>query len=369
MQCISCISHLKTPKVTSGFISNNTKTIFRSESAKYFLFIQMSSEMWEFDEDGELNLEKCLGFLEELFQKWKSVGNNHVVSIILFSRIYHEDNADDKGKEDKEDADDVDDNNDEDRECPTFKDYYKVIVDKESRSDWAQSLISISNAAIDFRKEVLFQSTLSGSMIISGKLSTASHGNILEAVNLALNPFDKHYIDRDLVRTGLSIVIITPGSGLFNVDKKLCRLTTQRMIDNGIGLDLVSVSRPPLHTVPLFKFTSGCFNEIRQEYFDSVQESHGEFDGDLYEKRNQMEKIIQSCDVWDPLYFDEKCKSEETFYTIPQWIDMSYWRRSDVQVINGFFPRCKMHEVQQMGIMEQVGEYIEVAPLKCISLF
>ena len=32
----------------------------------------------------------------------------------------------------------------------------------------------------------------------------------------------------------------------------MARLTKQRMMDNGIGLDLVSVSRPPLHMVPLF---------------------------------------------------------------------------------------------------------------------
>lgn len=28
--------------------------------------------------------------------------------------------------------------------------------------------------------------------------------------------------------------------------------TTQRMMDNGIGMDMVSLSRPPLHTAPLF---------------------------------------------------------------------------------------------------------------------
>lgn len=28
--------------------------------------------------------------------------------------------------------------------------------------------------------------------------------------------------------------------------------TTQRMMDNGIGMDMISLSRPPLHTAPLF---------------------------------------------------------------------------------------------------------------------
>lgn len=37
-----------------------------------YLFIQMSSEMWEFDVHGDLYFEKAInGFLVDLFQKWK----------------------------------------------------------------------------------------------------------------------------------------------------------------------------------------------------------------------------------------------------------------------------------------------------------
>jgi DEP domain-containing protein 5 len=65
-------------KVPCGYISETTKTIFRSESAKYFLFVHMSKEMWEFDEDGELFMEKCVhGFLPDLFKSWKRTGTNH----------------------------------------------------------------------------------------------------------------------------------------------------------------------------------------------------------------------------------------------------------------------------------------------------
>ena len=84
----------------------------------------------------------------------------------------------------------------------------------------------------------------------------AYEGNILEAINLALNPFDQHYIDRDLSRTGLSMTIITPGTGHFAVDKNLLRLTTERMVDHGISLDIVCLTRMPLHSVPLFSYVS-----------------------------------------------------------------------------------------------------------------
>ena len=78
----------------------------------------------------------------------------------------------------------------------------------------------------------------------------------MEAVNLALNPFDEHYIDRDLSRTGLSIMIVSPGTGHFAVDKNLLRLTTERMVDHGFSLDLVCLSKMPLHSVPLFSYVS-----------------------------------------------------------------------------------------------------------------
>ena len=39
-------------KKRSGYFSSSTKPIFRSESARYVVFIQMSSEMWEFDVEG-----------------------------------------------------------------------------------------------------------------------------------------------------------------------------------------------------------------------------------------------------------------------------------------------------------------------------
>lgn len=39
---------------------------------------------------------------------------------------------------------------------------------------------------------------------------------------------------------------------LSQVDSKLSGITKQRMMDDGIGMDLLSLARPPLHIVPLF---------------------------------------------------------------------------------------------------------------------
>jgi hypothetical protein len=87
-----------------------------------------------------------------------------------------------------------------------------------------------------------------------GLNSTAKEGNFLEAISLALAAFDKQYVDRDLTRTGQSIVVVTGGCGIFRVDLKFAQQIKQRMVDHGIGCDLVSLnSKPPLHVVPLFE--------------------------------------------------------------------------------------------------------------------
>lgn len=129
---------------------------------------------------------------------------------------------------------------------------------------------------------------------LAGKISAAHEGGVLEAINMALSAFDKHYVDRDLQRTGLSIVIITAGTSHFNVDKNLLRLTTERMIDEGFGVDCVSLAKMPLHAVPLFKYTGTTLK--------------------------QAEKDV----ALDHLYTEDDPRGKkESLYTIPYWVDSS----------------------------------------------
>ena len=45
--------------------------------------------------------------------------------------------------------------------------------------------------------------------------------------------FEKAYIDRNLDITGQQMVVITPGAGMFEVDRELATLTKQKIVDNG----------------------------------------------------------------------------------------------------------------------------------------
>ncbi|RKP13550.1 hypothetical protein BJ684DRAFT_19966, partial [Piptocephalis cylindrospora] len=205
-----------------GYITPDTKILFRSESARFHLFLQMSREMWDFDEDGEVYFEKATsGFLPELFRRWEDASTHHVVSIILFTRVLYPTEGPDRlycswsGK--------------------WYRDFYKVLADCESHGrGWRESLGQLRREFVTFQQTILEQQDGGGEYVsITGSNTSAEEGNILEAVNLALTTFDRHYIDRDLVRTGLSIVVVTPGTGIFHVDKSLLRLTTERMFDTG----------------------------------------------------------------------------------------------------------------------------------------
>lgn len=67
-------------RVSCGVITEDTKIVFRSSTSQVYLFLQMSSEMWDFDIYGDLYFEKAVnGFLSELFAKWKRHGSNHEV--------------------------------------------------------------------------------------------------------------------------------------------------------------------------------------------------------------------------------------------------------------------------------------------------
>lgn len=279
--------YVRGKRVTTGYISSKTKPIFRSESARVLLFIQMSREMWEFEEDGEIVFNKAIdGFLPELFLRWRKSNCHHQVSIILFTRVQYGDTAPRTSTQQQD-----------------FRDYYRVVVSSMISTDPSAILVQLKKEFGWFMRDALLEGGKGGVNSIPGRMSHAIHGNILEAINLAGHQYNKDYVDRDLTRTGISITVVTPGTGHFEVDENLLRITTENLTANGVSIDLLCLSKMPLHSVPLFKY-----------------------------KDSQANK-------WN--------------FAMPHWLDVSYYSTSQGKFgEQKFKPRCKMYELQMMGIME-----------------
>lgn len=284
-------------KVTSGYVDDDTKIVFRSASSLVYLFIQMSSEMWDYDINGDLYCEKAInGFLTELFETWRRNECSHDITIILFSRTFY-------------DAESLEEFPKEMRECLQldyknrfYEDCYRVAFqnDRFDLHDWNAKLTTLKSLFNQYQKEVIDRHQDKYSTKIPRAYnSNAAQGNFLEVLNMSLNVFEKHYFDRSFDRTGQLSVVVSPGVGVFEVDFEMTNLTKQRIIDNGIGSDLVCLGEQPLHTVPLLKFNS---------------------------KSSPKSDNLATCDV----------------YNMPHWINLSFYSSQNQVYYSNFVPRIKL---------------------------
>ncbi|PVI03640.1 hypothetical protein DM02DRAFT_669687 [Periconia macrospinosa] len=394
----------------SGYFSPMTKPVFRSESARYVLFIQMSREMWDFDAEGagEIMFNKVVnGFLPDLFKRWMKISAKHVVTIILFTRMQYTDGAVLNYPYGTTNTDDFE------SRSGRFRDYYRVVVSDMASGDWINILYQLKKEFKTFLRDVsLVPKTDHGSsgadgsnsekpdsdLIIAGKPSTAAQGNILEAINLAGAQFAKDYIDRDLVRTGISVIVVTAGTGVFEVDYNMLKLTTDTLVGSGIGIDLVCLSPMPLHSVPLFKYRNPRSLANKQtkpeqqqnigaagfsEHDDKTPRQHQANFGSTSRESHMLAPPILS--HAPPSVTDTSV--DEWRYAMPHWVDISFWSGTSEEIIElsklrkpnrvvkkvskkggTFALRCRMYELQMMGVMEnELGDislpYLEEDPI------
>jgi hypothetical protein len=268
----------------SGIVTEATTITFRSRSARIMWLVQMSSEMWDYASPFENNrpssrceiyFDRLIDILHQLFAKWKELDTTHSVTVIFFSRTFVGDSGSPFTNEKEFDEDFK-----RDIYGRQYEDHFRLVIEHENPSDWETFIVSVKEAFVRYPIEVQWN-LKSGSQ--SRRPSSASQGNVLEAINVTLNLLQYHYLDRDLHRTGNSIVVISAGNGVFEVDKGLAGISYQRMMDNGIGSDMLSLGLPPLHTAPFFLYVN------------------------LYQ------------DV-DP----ENVDGSETFYEVPHWMNLSF---------------------------------------------
>lgn len=168
--------------VACGVITSVTKIVFRSSTSMVYLFIQMSSEMWDFDIHGDLYFEKAVnGFLADLFQKWKKNGSNHEITIVLFSRTFYSASSLDEFPNHMKDC------LQRDYKGRFYEDFYRVAVQNERYEDWSNVLVQLRKLFTDYQKIVLEYHQKPGLVIPKAFNSSAAQGNFLEVLNMSLN--------------------------------------------------------------------------------------------------------------------------------------------------------------------------------------
>ncbi|KAJ5476136.1 Winged helix-turn-helix transcription repressor DNA-binding [Penicillium sp. IBT 31633x] len=384
---------IREKKCLSGYFSPRTIPIFRSESAKYVLFIQMSKEMWDFDAEGtgDILFSRVInGFLPELFKRWASSDVKHLVTIVLFTRVeYDMPNYSSQLKLSAGNFNSKPGPN----KAPT-RDFYRVVVNDMASGHWTTILDELKREFRTFLRDVSILKTdeidaTSGSgtkipsnppnmATIAGRPSSALRGNILEAIHLASAHLAFDHIDRDMVHTGTSIIVITPGSGVFEVSYESLASTTEALANRGIAIDLVCLSPMPLHSVPLFKYREPVEQSSGDLGVGGPSETHRDrMSPDIH---HSLSSVVSRTSYLSPSsYFSasrmrerETPRTRDWSFGIPHWLDISYWNpetyREARRILKkdpnapisltvtrpskAFTPRVRMYEIQMMGVME-----------------
>ncbi|KAK2608964.1 vacuolar membrane-associated protein iml1 [Conoideocrella luteorostrata] len=395
--------------VHSAFFAKDTRPIFRSESAKYVLFIQMAREMWDFDSEasGEIMFNKVVnGFLPALFKRWVVLKVKHLVSIVLFARVEYDtgisaDLANTSLINDYYTGIQPSGNR------RPYKDFYRIVVSEMASGEWTKILYQLKREFNYFRRDIsLHHQTANafgqdsveeeggrdgGPNPVKADSSLSVNGNVLEAINMAASQFAYDYIDRDLTRTGISIAVITAGPGVFEVDYETLRRTTEALVGNGIGIDLICMGSKPLHSAPLFKYRNPQFSEYgRGGQGTALSRSFHSRDS----TPNLPTPIVGSYQSISGSFSPTKVYNlagrietlaligarEEYCYALPQWLHVSYWTGSNEESLSyagialavsnqveqededWFKVRCRMYDLQMRSILD--ANEIETAPLQ-----
>lgn len=388
---------IREKKVLSGYFSPNTIPVFRSESAKYVLFIQMSREMWDFDSEGsgDILFSRVInGFLPELFKRWVNSDAKHLVTIVLFTRVEYDASAHPSLSK-------LSSGNLKSALSPNHvptRDFYRVVVNDMASGHWTTILDELKRNFRTFLRDVSILKTddldaAAGSGVkipskpstatIAGRPSSALRGNILEAIHLASAHLAYDHIDRDMVHTGTSIIVITPGSGVFEVSYESLASTTEALTNRGIAIDLVCLSPMPLHSVPLFKY-----REPVEERSSTVTGGTSDTARLSPEVHHSISSVVSRSSYLSPGSYLSATKmrergglrSKDWSYGIPHWLDISYWNpetyREARRILKNdpnapipftvtrpskaFTPRVRMYEIQMMGVMESEQSNISI---------
>lgn len=288
-------------KLGSGYIGERTRIVFRSESARLIFLIQITEEMWHFDETGEQLFQKMINsFFPKIFKKWKEIDTHHLITIAFAISMDLSTNSHKVLKPGEL--------------LKNTTDNYRIVVDQVSIIHWVQIMEILCNEFANLREDLLNIKTDKGYTLIKGRFAPIIKSCFLEMINFATTVLIDPFKQVDLRHTTTHVMIISPGSGLYDVDYDLLNLTGKKLLSLEMTMDLICLSRAPLHVVPLFR------------YLDYEKQLH---------------------------------------YSIPQWLSIFFWNDSTKNK-HEWHPRCQIYDLQMMGLTDnELVKRPEVPYLHC----
>lgn len=276
-------------KKLSGYIDDSTRIVFRSESARLVFIVQITEEMWSFEDNGEQLFQTMVNSLfPKIFRKWKAKGTHHSITIAFVIPMNYSDIICNDLKPGEA--------------LPSKTDFLRVVVDQVSIIHWIDIIETLKIEFMAINKDLLNFSRNKDSTSIRGQFVPVIKSNILEAINIATsilaNPFSKP----DLRHSGTHLIIISPSSGIFDVDYDLLQTTEIKLRSMEMTMDLLCLSRPPLHVVPLFRTID---------------------------------------------------HSNKLHYCVLPWLPTFFWNESKTTVYEHWKSRCKIYSLQMMGMTDK----------------
>lgn len=283
-------------KVLSGYVGETTRVVFRSESARLIFLIQITEEMWNFEETGEKIFHKMVNSLfPKIFKKWKAIDTHHSITIAFAISM------------DLSDSSFTDLKPGERLKNPA--DHFRIVVDQVNIIHWVEIMETLKLEFLNIKNDLLNVQSEKGCTLLKGRFAPIIKSNFLELINFATTVLVDPFRQVDLRHTTTHVMIISPGSGLYDVDYDLLNLTGKKLLSLEMTMDLICLSRAPLHIVPLFRSLD-------------------------YEKK--------------------------LHYCIPNWLSIFFWNDSS-KVMNEWHPRCKIYDLQMMGLTD--NEIVEQADI------
>jgi len=302
--------------------------------------VQISAEMWEYDQAGDLYYEKFLQkFVGPLLDRWQALSTSHSLSVVFFARTLYADRDiaaahASNGAGTGWHGEDMQAKGSHLHRRPSdgmhYQDFFKVVIENVAELIKTNIIKTLKQEFWAFPKLLKWK-------LGKAAPSDAASGNVLEAINTTLNVLDKHHMDRDLLRTGNSIVMVSASPAFYKVNPWMAQISKQRMMDNGIGLDFVSLSQPPLHVVPLFLVDCSTMMDSRgaqyASYNEGVQAAQA-MSTDAGSSAGIMKGRSKAPEKEDPRQKDVVLPFVQDFYEVPHWMSVSY---VDCKHQNSFF--------------------------------